>query len=195
MQIHNQTGYAPKQINVYKALLYDAMPEGSILIVPDSLWNSPFWASMLLGNAVRGGRVYIISPALANAPSAGFPQMSRAQELYSQLAGRQADHGRRDRPPRRQPEPRDLRGGQGRRRSTRTHRALLRQADDQSLHPRLLRRSRGRPEAPTRSWSSASSGARPRSSPGSRPRASSPATWPKTSRSASPSCTSRPSSS
>jgi phosphatidylserine/phosphatidylglycerophosphate/cardiolipin synthase-like enzyme len=85
MQIHNQTGYLPKQINVYKALLYDAMPEGSILIVPDSLWNSPFWASMLLGNAVRGGRVYIISPALANAPSAGFPQMSRAQELYSQL--------------------------------------------------------------------------------------------------------------
>jgi hypothetical protein len=53
--------------------------------VPDSLWNSPFWASMLLGNAVRGGRVYIVSPALANAPSAGFPQMSRAQELYSQL--------------------------------------------------------------------------------------------------------------
>jgi hypothetical protein len=85
MQIHNQTGYAPKQINVYKALLYDAMPEGSILIVPDSLWNSPFWASMLLGNAVRGGRVYIISPALENAPSAGFPQMSRAQELYAQL--------------------------------------------------------------------------------------------------------------
>ncbi len=85
MQIHNQTGYAPKQINVFKALLYDAMPEGSILIVPDSLWNSPFWASMLLGNAVRGGRVYIISPALANAPSAGFPQMSRAQELYAQL--------------------------------------------------------------------------------------------------------------
>ena len=85
MQIHNQTGYAPKEINVFKALLYDAMPEGSILIVPDSLWNSPFWASMLLGNALRGGRVYIVSPALANAPSAGFPQMSRAQELYSQL--------------------------------------------------------------------------------------------------------------
>ena len=85
LQIHNETGYAPKQINVFKALLYDAMPAGSILIVPDSLWNSPFWASMLLGNAVRGGRVYIISPALANAPSAGFPQMSRAQELYSQL--------------------------------------------------------------------------------------------------------------
>ncbi len=85
LQIHNQTGYAPKQINVFKALLYDAMPPGSIAIVPDSLWNSPFWASMLVGNALRGGRIYLVSPALANAPSAGFPQMSRAQELYSQL--------------------------------------------------------------------------------------------------------------
>ena len=85
LQIHNQTGYAPKQINVFKALLYDAMPNGSIAIVPDSLWNSHFWAAMLVGNALRGGRVYIVSPALANAPSAGFPQMSRAQELYSQL--------------------------------------------------------------------------------------------------------------
>ena len=123
LQIHNQTGYAPKQINVFKALLYDAMPEGSILIVPDSLWNSPFWASMLLGNALRGGRVYIISPALANAPSAGFPQMSRAQELYAQLVVVKQTMAARDRPPRRQPEPRDLRRGQGRGRSPRAHRS------------------------------------------------------------------------
>ena len=148
MQIHNQTGYAPKQINVYKALLYDAMPEGSILIVPDSLWNSPFWASMLLGNAVRGGRVYIISPALENAPSAGFPQMSRAQELYCTAPGREADDGPRDRPPGWQPEPRHLRRRQGRRRSPRAHLALLRQADDESLHPGFLRHSRGRPGTP-----------------------------------------------
>ena len=149
MQIHNQTGYAPKDINVFKALLYDAMPEGSILIVPDSLWNSPFWASMLLGNALRGGRVYIVSPALANAPSAGFPQMSRAQELYSQLLVARQSHGRRDRPPGRQPEPRDIRRGQGRGRSPRAHPAFLRQGDDQPLHPRLLRRCRGRSAAPT----------------------------------------------
>jgi hypothetical protein len=32
-----------------------------------------------------GGRVFVISPALANAPSAGFPQMSRAQEIFAEM--------------------------------------------------------------------------------------------------------------
>jgi phosphatidylserine/phosphatidylglycerophosphate/cardiolipin synthase-like enzyme len=85
MQIHNQTGYGPKPINVAKAILYDAMPGDSLAIVPDSLWNSPFWAGMLTGNALRGGQVFVISPAFENAPSAGFPQMSRAQEIFAQM--------------------------------------------------------------------------------------------------------------
>jgi hypothetical protein len=85
MQLHNQTGYGAKPINVLKATLYETMPAGSMLIVPDSLWNSPFWAGMLVGNALRGGRVFVISPALANAPSAGFPQMSRAQEIFAEM--------------------------------------------------------------------------------------------------------------
>jgi len=85
MQIHNQTGYGPKPINVAKATLYNAMPADSVVIVPDSLWNSPFWAGMLAGNALRGGHVFMISPALDNAPSAGFPQMSRAQEIFAQM--------------------------------------------------------------------------------------------------------------
>jgi len=85
MQIHNQTGYGPKLINTAKATIYNLMPEGSVLIVPDSLWNSPFWAGMLVGSALRGCRVYVISPALENAPSAGFPQMSRAQEIFAQM--------------------------------------------------------------------------------------------------------------
>jgi hypothetical protein len=85
MQLHNRTGYGDKPINVAKATLYNIMPAGSQLIVPDSLWNSPFWAGMLAGNALRGGRVYLVSPALDNAPSAGFPQMSRAQEIFTQL--------------------------------------------------------------------------------------------------------------
>jgi len=85
LEIHNHTGYGPKPINVAKALLYDAMPAGSLLIVPDSLWNSPFWAGMLTGAALRGARVFAISPALDNAPSAGFPQMSRAQEIFTEM--------------------------------------------------------------------------------------------------------------
>ena len=85
LQLHNETGYGAKPINVAKAVLYDTMPAGSIVLVPDSLWNSPFWAGMLLGNALRGGRVFLVTPALGNAPSAGFPQMSRAQEIFAEM--------------------------------------------------------------------------------------------------------------
>lgn len=85
MDIHNETGFRSKDINAAKATLYSLMPPGSIIIVPDSLWNSPFWGGMLAGAALRGCRVLVIAPALENAPSAGFPQMSRAHELFSRL--------------------------------------------------------------------------------------------------------------
>ena len=85
MQIHNQTGYRLKRINILKAILYNLMPKGALLKIPDSLWNSPFWAGMLVGSSLRGGRVFIIGPSLAGAPSAGYPQMSRAQELFARL--------------------------------------------------------------------------------------------------------------
>jgi len=85
MQVHNQTGYAPKLIDVAKATLYEAMPAGSLFVVPDSLWNSPFWAGMLAGSALRGCRSYLIAPAFDNAPSAGFPQMSRGQEVFAEM--------------------------------------------------------------------------------------------------------------
>ena len=39
----------------------------------------------MLGNALRGGRSLVIAPAIDHAPSAGFPQMSRAQELMARL--------------------------------------------------------------------------------------------------------------
>ncbi len=83
--VHNQTGYDPKYVNVLKATLYTLMPSGSVIKAPDSLWNNPLWGSMMLGNALRGGRSLIIAPAIAHAPSDGFPQMSRAQELLGRL--------------------------------------------------------------------------------------------------------------
>lgn len=85
MDVHNETGFRSKPINTIKATLYSLMPPGSTIIVPDSLWNSPFWGGMLTGAALRGCRVMVIAPALENAPSAGFPQMSRAYELFSRL--------------------------------------------------------------------------------------------------------------
>ena len=86
MDIHNQTGFRAKPINALKATLYSLMPAGSTIIVPDSLWNSPFWGGMLVGAALRGCRVLVVAPSLENAPSAGFPQMSRAYELFARLA-------------------------------------------------------------------------------------------------------------
>jgi hypothetical protein len=81
----NGTGYLPKPLNVAKAVLYTLMPPGSVIKVPDSLWNSEFYGGLLVGACLRGATVLIIAPAQANAPSNGFPQMSRARELLTRL--------------------------------------------------------------------------------------------------------------
>lgn len=85
LEVHNATGYGPKDANAVKATLYNLMPSGSHLYVPDSLWNSPHWGGMLVGAALRGCRVFVVSPALENAPSAGIPQMSRANEVFTRF--------------------------------------------------------------------------------------------------------------
>ena len=85
MEVHNTTGFGPKSANIIKAVLYNLMPKGSHLYIPDSIWNSPFWGSMLVGAALRGCLVLVISPSLANAPSFGNPQMSRANELFTRF--------------------------------------------------------------------------------------------------------------
>ncbi len=85
MQVHNLTGFAEKDANVARALLYDLMPGGSHMYIPDSLWNNPLWGAMLVGAAMRGCWVFPIAPSLANAPSAGVPQMARANELFSRF--------------------------------------------------------------------------------------------------------------
>jgi hypothetical protein len=82
-QLHNETGYSSKEVSVVNAVMYSMMPRRTLQIIPDSLWDSDFWLSLLLGNALRGGWISIQPPALENAPSAGFPQMSRTQELLA----------------------------------------------------------------------------------------------------------------
>jgi hypothetical protein len=68
LQAHNAVGYGEKHASVLKAALYNLMPAGSRLLVPDSQWSSFFWAGMLVGTALRGGQVYIIAPRNENAP-------------------------------------------------------------------------------------------------------------------------------
>ena len=79
--LQNRTGYADKRLNVTRALLYTLMPPGSVIKIPDSLWNGTFWGNALIGAALRGVRILVIAPTLANAPARAFGSMIRSREL------------------------------------------------------------------------------------------------------------------
>jgi hypothetical protein len=85
MEVHNDRGFAQKDASIVSAVLYTLMPPGSLIVVPDSIWTHELWAAQLLGAALRGCHVYVIAPAAANAPSAGFPQLSRTREIWSRF--------------------------------------------------------------------------------------------------------------
>jgi hypothetical protein len=85
MQVYNATGYGMKHSNMLKGTLYNLMPPGTHMYIPDSLWNSMLWGGMMVGAALRGCWVFPVSPSLANAPSDGLPQMTRANELFTRL--------------------------------------------------------------------------------------------------------------
>ena len=85
MQLHNETGFHNKPIDVAKAVLYSLMPEGSVLEVPDSLWQDYLYASLLAGSAQRGCKVLIIAPTKDSAPSGAAPTLARAHGLLGRL--------------------------------------------------------------------------------------------------------------
>ncbi|MCH7548362.1 MAG: hypothetical protein IH969_02300 [Candidatus Krumholzibacteriota bacterium] len=85
LELHNETGFTSKPLNAAKCVLYSLMPPGSVLKVPDSLWQSYIYASLMAGSALRGCRVLVIAPTLASAPSSGGPQMARANGLMKRI--------------------------------------------------------------------------------------------------------------
>lgn len=85
MQLHSETGYHDKPINVAKAIQYSMMPAGSVLKVPDSLWQSYLYGSLLAGSALRGCRVMVIAPTSETAPSNAPPTLARAHGLMGRL--------------------------------------------------------------------------------------------------------------
>jgi hypothetical protein len=85
IQLHTETGFFDKPIEVAKGVLYTLMPPGSVLMVPDSLWQNYLYASMLAGSSLRGCRVLVVSPALDNAPAGGAANMARAHDLMARL--------------------------------------------------------------------------------------------------------------
>jgi hypothetical protein len=85
LQLHNETGYHDKPVNVAKAVHYSLMPPGSVLNVPDSLWQSYVYASLLAGSSLRGCRVMVIAPTKDSAPSSAPPTLARAHGLMGRL--------------------------------------------------------------------------------------------------------------
>ncbi len=85
LQLHNETGFHQKPINVAKAILYSLMPAGSVLKVPDSLWQSYLYASLLAGSAQRGCKVLVIAPTRDSAPSGAATTLARAHGLMGRL--------------------------------------------------------------------------------------------------------------
>lgn len=85
LQAHNRTGWGEKEATYVQMLLYDLVPPGTVLYIPDSIWTSFEWLAQLTAAALRGCRVYLVAPALSHAPSAGFPTMSVSQELVTRI--------------------------------------------------------------------------------------------------------------
>jgi len=85
VQLHNETGFGAKNVNVAKAVLYTLMPAGSVIKIPDSMWNCPLWGSAMLGASLRGVRVMIIAPSDSNHPVGTFGPRILARELLLRL--------------------------------------------------------------------------------------------------------------
>lgn len=69
IELHNTTGFGPKEIAVAQATLFNLAAPGAVFKVPDSLWLNEFLASLLVGAALRGTRVLTIAPSAASAPA------------------------------------------------------------------------------------------------------------------------------
>jgi hypothetical protein len=65
----NHTGYGEKSATIVKAVLYNLLPPKSVIVAPDSIWASDFWAGMFLSAALRGCLVFPIAPGKEQAPS------------------------------------------------------------------------------------------------------------------------------
>jgi hypothetical protein len=85
LQVHNEVGFGRKSSSVARAMLYNLAPPGSDIIVPDPLWLSSAWGGMLAGAAARGCRVYIIAPAVANAPNLQAPVLALEHDLLARM--------------------------------------------------------------------------------------------------------------
>jgi hypothetical protein len=85
LNVHNEVGFGRKEATLVQSILYTLAPPDTLIVAPDSLWTSPFWAGQLAGAALRGCHVYVVAPSLDNAPAAGAPILARTREVFARL--------------------------------------------------------------------------------------------------------------
>lgn len=93
LQVHNEPGFGPKQSSVARAMLYALAPRGSVIVVPDPLWVGAEWAGMLTGAALRGCRVFVIAPSVANSPNTQGIALAQSADVLARLLTIQAVFG------------------------------------------------------------------------------------------------------
>ena len=76
----NGVGYADKHASAVKAALYNLMPQGCRILAADPQWSAFYWASMLVGSALRGCQVLAMAPSPANMPVENMSWMPLALE-------------------------------------------------------------------------------------------------------------------
>jgi hypothetical protein len=85
LNVHNEVGFGRKEATLAQAILYTLAPPDTVIVVPDSLWESPFWAGQLAGAAVRGCHVSVVAPSFDNAPSTEALVLARTREVFARL--------------------------------------------------------------------------------------------------------------
>ena len=91
LQVHNEVGWGAKKSSIARAMLYDLVQPGTVIVAPDPQWVSPHWAAMLAGAAARGAKVYVVAPALANAPVDEPALQFLAREVLARVLEIRAD--------------------------------------------------------------------------------------------------------
>lgn len=81
----NRTGFRRKDASVARFALYNLMQPGALLLIPDSIWTSDYWASVLVAAALRGLNVYVMAPSQECAPSDAPPTLELMRQALATM--------------------------------------------------------------------------------------------------------------
>ena len=85
LELHNETGYAMKELSIARAVLYTLMPPGSVVVISGGMWGNYLTGSMALGAALAGAQVALLAPSTRTTSNTGWPNMTRTWELQTRL--------------------------------------------------------------------------------------------------------------